>query len=65
MAFLAMYNDVESVTSLGARFQILTASLTQVFLVRLDFPISIGLPTSEALVTTPPAFGSCCLMSKG
>ena len=53
MAFFTWYNDLASVTFSGAKFQILIASLVLVFLVVLDFPISIGLPFNEALVATP------------
>ena len=58
--FFAVYTVFAPVTSSGAVFQILTASLTQVLLVKLDLPISIGLPLSEARVTTPTGCNSCC-----
>ena len=44
MAFFASYRDLDPVTFSGAMFHILTASLTQVPLARLDLPVTIGLP---------------------
>ena len=59
MAFFVWYAVVLLVTLFGARFQILTESLTQLFLVAVDFPKLMGFPITAARVEVPTSGTDC------
>ena len=65
MAFLALYVVELSVTLFGARFQILIESLTQLFLVVVDFPMLIGFPMTAARVEVPTSGIDCRAILSG
>ena len=50
---------------LGARFQILIESLTQLFLVAVDFPMLMGFPLWAAQVEVPTSGTDCWAIFSG
>ena len=62
--FLIWPNVAHSVTVVGSLFQILTASLMQVFCDRQLRPFSINLPTVVALVVGPDSLAVCYFLRK-